>query len=392
MNANKNEPTSFHTFREDLENLTPNAGAEMLRYGWRKPDILSLGQGEGCVATPDFISDAAHAAMQKGRTFYAPVLGFPEVRQELSDYYHRIYNIDIPANRLFLTGSGTTAIHLALTSILDVNDEILALTPIWKNLLGAAEVSRAKVNQVSLEMKDNQWHLDLEKLFAAVTPKTKAILIVTPSNPTGWVMSHDEIKAVLEFARQKNIWIIADEVYGRIVYDGAHAPSFLEHALPDDKLYTVNSFSKSYAMTGWRLGWLVGPTYAEDVIRDIALYDNMGPASFIQLAGGAALKDGEHFIQEQLALWAKNRQTLIEFFAKHPQLDCPDISATFYAFFTHKNKPDCMAFCRELIDDVALSLAPGCAFGKSSRSYVRLCFACSEAKLAEALKRLEKVI
>ena len=392
MNLKTPEDNTVHYFREDLENLTPNAGAEMLRYGWRKQDILSLGQGEGSLATPDFIADAAHQAMKDGKTFYAPVLGFSEVREELSSYYQRVYNLNIEPNRLFLTGSGTTAMHLALTSILDIGDEVLAITPIWKNLLGAAEVSRAKVNQISLELKDNKWHLDLEKLFAAVTPKTKAIIIVTPSNPTGWTMSAEEIKAVLDYARQHNLWIISDEVYGRIVYEGSHAPSFLEYAEPEDKLYTINSFSKAYAMTGWRLGWLVGPAYAEDVIRDIALYDNMGPASFIQLAGGVALKDGEEFISDQLSLWRKNRDTLNDFFAQHPQLECPEIPATFYAFFRHKDKPDCMAYCRELIDEVSLSLAPGCAFGKSSRSFIRLCFACSEEKLDDALGRLKKVI
>lgn len=392
MNIKTNDDKPFHHFREDLEHLTPNAGAEMLRYGWRKPDILSLGQGEGCATTPDFISKTAYKSMQEGKTFYAPALGFAEVRQELSDYYKRIYNIDIPTNRLFLTGSGTTAMHLALTSILDAGDEIVAVTPIWKNLLGAAEIARAKVHQVSLELNENRWSLDLNKLFDAVTPQTKAILLVTPSNPTGWTMNEKDIKSVLDFARQRGIWIISDEVYGRLVYDGTHAPSFLEQAQPEDKLYTINSFSKAYAMTGWRLGWLVGPSYSEDVIRDIALYDNMGPASFIQLAGAAALRDGEDFIKQQLNLWRNNRDIFMDFVKAHPQLECPEIDATFYAFFKHKDKPDCMSFCRELIDKVSLSLAPGCAFGQSSRSYIRMCFACSEPKLLEALNRLEKVI
>ena len=204
-------------------------------------------------------------------------------------------------------------------------------------------------------------------------------------------MSDREIQQLLEFTREKNIWIIADEVYSRIVFDGKHAPSFLTHATRDDKLYVVNSFSKAYAMTGWRLGWLVGPAFAEEVIRDIALYDNMGPASFIQLAGAVALRDGEEFIAQQLNRWAANKEILNEFFAAHPEFECAEINATFYAFFKHKDKPNCMAYCRELIDDVSLSLAPGCAFGKSSESYIRLCFACSEAKLLEALKRLETV-
>ncbi|MCB9963532.1 MAG: aminotransferase class I/II-fold pyridoxal phosphate-dependent enzyme [Rhodospirillales bacterium] len=394
MNTNETtgQPVSRTLFRKDLEYLTPNPGAEMLRYGWKKPDILSLGQGEGCRPTPDFIVEAAYEAKRAGKTFYAPVLGFPEVRQELSAYYRTIYGLDISPDRLFLTGSGTTAMNLALTSLLDAGDEIIAVTPIWKNLLSAVEVARASVQQVSLDLKEGQWSLDLDKLFGAVTPRTRALLIVTPSNPTGWMITPEEIQEILAFARHRGLWVISDEVYGRIVYDRTHAPSFLEYAQPEDRLYVINSFSKTYAMTGWRLGWLVGPACAEPIIRDIALYHNMGPASFIQLAGAAALRQGEDFLQEQVALWRRNRDRLTVFFREHPQLDSPDIPATFYAFFRHREKPDCVAFGRELIDKVSLSLAPGIAFGKSSGGFTRLCFACSESKLEKALERLQQVI
>lgn len=387
------QPTETRSkFRYNIECLSPNPGAEMLRYGWRRPDILSLGQGESSFTTPDHIIDAATNAMKDGRTFYAPVLGFPEVRQEISNYYSRIYNLQIPTNRLFLTGSGTTAMHLALTSILEEGDEVVAITPIWKNLLGAIELAEAKTVQVALESKNGVWQLDLDKLFDSVTARTKVLLIVTPSNPTGWVMSHEEIKVVLEFARARDLWIVSDEVYGRIVYDGVHAPSFLEHAHDEDKLYVVNSFSKAYAMTGWRLGWLVGPAYAESVIRDIALYDNMGPPSFVQLAGAEALRHGDAFLQQQIELWRKNRQTVIDFFAQYDDVDLPNPEATFYGFFHHPKEPDCIAFGRRLIDDVALSLAPGCSFGACSKGYTRLCFAVSETRLADALERLSRAL
>ena len=383
---------SSTAFRKNICNLPPNPGAEMLRYGWRRPDILSLGQGEGSSITPDIIIDTAHDMMKQGKTFYAPVLGFPEVRTELSNYYQRIYNLDIASDRLFLTGSGTTAMHLALTSILDEGDDVVAITPIWKNLLGAIDIAQAHTTQVPLDQKDGEWSLDLDKLFASVTPKTKAILVVTPSNPCGWVMSPDEIKAVLDFARERDLWIIADEVYGRIVFEGEHAPSFLEYAQPDDKLYVVNSFSKAYAMTGWRLGWLVGPAYAEEVIRDIALYDNMGPASFIQLAGAAALKHGEPFIHEQRQLWKRNLDTLDDFFSQYDTIEFHRPQATFYAFFKHLQEKDCIQFGKRLIDEGGLSLAPGCAFGICSQSFMRLCFAINEEKLDQALQRLAKVL
>jgi aspartate/methionine/tyrosine aminotransferase len=377
------------SYRSVLNALSPNQGAEMLRYGWTKPGILSLGQGEGSLKTPDFITEAASRAMAEGKTFYAPVLGVPEFRQEIANYYTRIYGLSLPTNRIFATTSGTTAIHLALTAVLDEGDEVVAVTPIWKNLLGAIELAQAKTIQVPLEEDQGRgWHLDLDRLFDAVTHKTKAILIVTPSNPTGWVMPREQIKAVQEFARLRGIWIIADEVYGRIVYEGVHAPSFLETAQDDDRLFTVNSFSKSYAMTGWRLGWLVGPACAETKIRDIALYDNMGPPTFAQYGGIAALRYGEDFIAQQIDVWRANRDMVMQRFSEIPGAHLSVPQSTFYGFFTVDGEPDCLAFARRLIDEQGLSLAPGCAFGKTCAGYLRLVFAVSRDTLQTALDRL----
>lgn len=387
-------------FRSAVESLTPNRGAEIVRYGQRKKDILSLGQGEGSMATPDFICNAAQNAMQEGRTFYGPVLGQDSLRQELSNYYARIYGLSLPTNRLFVTTSGTTAMHLALTSILDEGDNVVAVTPIWKNLLGAVELAQAKRREVPLERNNGGWQLDLEALFEACGRDTKAILMTTPSNPTGWTMSHDEMQAVLEFARERDIWIISDEVYGRLIYDGGirqdghlgRAPSFLDVAAPEDKLFVVNSFSKSWAMTGWRLGWLVGPAAAEEVIRDIALYDNMGAPTFAQFGAIEALRHGEDFIAQQLDLWRRNRDTVVKRLSALDGIDLPHIDATFYAFFKVAQEPDSFAFARRLIDDVSLSLAPGSAFGAVGKGYMRLCFAVSEEKLADGLNRFEKAL
>ena len=380
-------------FRSVISRLSPNQGAQMLWYGRRRPDILSLAQGEGSAKTPDVIADATRQAMMNGKTFYAPVLGVPELRQEISNYYARNFNQSIPTNRIFVTGSGTTAMHLALTAILDEGDEVVAVTPIWKNLLGAIELAQAKTVQVPLEYKqDKGWDLDLDRLFDAVTAKTKALLIVTPSNPTGWIMNREDIKRVMDFARDRGLWIVADEVYHRLAYDTPRSPSFLEVAEPEDKLFVVNSFSKSYAMTGWRLGWLVGPAAAESVIQDIALYDNMGPPTPLQYGGIEALRHGESFIEDQKTLWKSNRDLLTERFEKTGRIEMPPIQATFYAFFRVNGEPDCMALSKRLIDEGALSLAPGCAFGRCCSGWMRMCFAVSEEKLTDALDRLERVL
>lgn len=388
-----NEDQYYLNLRHVVENLSINPGAEIVRYGRCRKGVISLGQGEGDSPTPAFITEGAKKALDEGKTYYGPVLGHDELRYEISDYYQRIFGVDVPKNRIFVTGSGTTAMHLALTALLDEGDEVVAVTPIWKNLLGAIELAQAKVREVALDHNsEGLWTLDLDRLFDTCTEKTKAILITTPSNPTGWIMGHDDMRAVLEFTRQRGIWVISDEVYSRITFDTVHAPSFLEVAEPGDRLLTVNSFSKNWAMTGWRLGWLVGPAKAEEAIRDIALYDNMGPPSFTQFGGIAALQHGEPFLQGQKKLWASNLDIIGNCFAGNDRVVAHRPQSTFYSFFQVDGEEDCLAFARRLIDEVGLSLAPGCAFGKVGRGYMRMCFAVSQGKLEQCLDRLQTAI
>lgn len=380
-------------FRQIVKDLPTNPGAEMLRYGWQREDCISLGQGEGCLPTPSFIIEAANKAMIEGKTHYGPVLGQPALREEISYYYNRIFQVDIAPNRIFITGSGTTAMHLALTSILDKGDDVVAITPIWKNLLGAVSLAQANVHQVPLRRHNKQaWTLNLEELMKACTSQTKAILVVTPSNPTGWTMSLSEMRTLLDFARTRGIWIVSDEVYNRSYYGKSHAPSFLEVAQDNDLLLTVNSFSKNWAMTGWRLGWLTGPAEAEAIIRDVALYDNMGPPTFTQFGGIQALRDGEDFISDQVKSWESNLNIVMDRLGNNPKVSMTRPEATFYAFFKVDGEEDCLVFAKRLIDEVGLSLAPGCAFGQDCKGWMRLCFAVSEAKLNDALSRLEQAI
>ncbi len=379
-------------FSNIFETLPVNRAAEMLRYGQDKPNVITIAQGEGSKATPEFITNAAFVAAKEGKTFYTPPLGIPELRSSLSNYYQRIYGFNIPDNRIFVTASGTAAVHLALASIIEDGDEVIAITPIWKNLLGAISVARGRVTEVSLTCENNQWSLDMDKLFDSVSEKTKAIMLVTPSNPTGWVMNDDEIKQIVEFARARDIWIIADEVYGRMVYNGQHAPSFLSHTNDDDKVFVVNSFSKAWSMTGWRMGWLVGPSCAEEKIRDLAIYNYMAPTSFSQFGAIAALEHGEEHLKSNLALWRRNRQAFIDTLSKYNSIQCPIPEATFYGFFKVEKEPDCFKFTKRLIDDAGVSLAPGFTFGHDFKGWMRICFAVSEEIMDEALIRLEKGI
>lgn len=384
-------------FRPVLHALTANPGVEMMNYAAGKDNMITLAQGEGDSPTPDFICEATFKAMQEGHTGYGPTLGQKPLRQALSDYYKRIYELDIPSSRFFVTSSGSTAMHLSLAALVDKGDEVVAITPIWKNLLGAVELTQAETKQVSLDYSDNEgWSLDLEKLFAACNDKTKVILVVTPSNPTGWAANQDEMKAILDFARERGIWVLSDEVYGRLVYDSPHnslrADSFLDVAREDDHLLVVNSFSKSWAMTGWRMGWIVGPADAEDKIRDVALYNNLCPPTFTQYGAIAALEQGEDFLKEQIDLWRSNRDLLVERFKALGNVHLAYPEATFYAFFKVDGEPDCKALTKKLVDEAGVLLSPGCAFGETAKGYIRMCFAVSERRLSEALDRMEKVL
>lgn len=395
-----NEVRGGPKFRPVLHALTSNPGVEMMSYAAGRDNMITLAQGEGDSPTPDFIARAAFQAMQDGKTVYGPTLGQDALRQSLSEYYERIYDLQIPTSRFFVTSSGSTAMHLSLAALVDKGDEVVAVTPIWKNLLGAIELTQATTKQVSLDYVEDAdqsvWKLDLEKLFAACTDKTKVILIVSPSNPTGWSATKEEMKAILDFARERGIWVLSDEVYSRIVYESAHthlrSDSFLDVAEPDDLLLVVNSFSKSWAMTGWRLGWIVGPEAAEDKIRDVALYNNLCPPTFTQYGAIAALEQGEPFLKEQIDLWRSNRDILVDHFKGLGNVHMAYPQATFYGFFKVDGQPDCKALTKRFVDEAGVLLSPGCAFGKTSTGYVRMCFAVSERRLKEALSRMDIVL
>ncbi len=383
-------------FQPNFLNIQDNISADLLIYGHSKPDVISLAQGDNVIPTPAFICDAAHEAMIKGKTHYGPVLGQPVLKNALSDYYKNIFQTNIDPKRIFVSSSGTTSLHLALESILKEGDEVVCITPIWRNIMGIIGLTGARAVQVPLEYDGSTngggWTLDMEKVFAACNERTKAILVVSPSNPTGWIMSEEERLSMLEFSRERGLWIIADEVYNRLAYEEKATKSFLEIAKEDDLLYSVNSFSKAWSMTGWRLGWLVGPKVSAPVIQDIALYENMGAPSFNQYGAVAALQGGEDFIAEQKSLWKDNLDIIEERFGKNKKILFTRPDATFYAFFKIVGEDDCVQMCRRLIDEAGVSLAPGGSFGDGFEGWIRMCFAVSKEELIEALNRIESFL
>lgn len=381
------------TFSDSLRSLPDRPAIEILAYGASKENALFLAQGEGSNPSPEFVIDGFKGALDEGKTFYTPSRGIFALRQEIQEYYKRIYHADIPVDRIMITPSGSTANKVAQESILNAGDEIIILSPVWQNLMGAAYLQNATIKELPLDQDhDGQWYLDNQKLFDAVSPKTKAILINSPNNPTGWVMPDSQIQDIVSFCRDKSLWMISDEVYGRLSYNHDHAPSFLKHTTGNDKLLVINSFSKSYAMTGARLGWLVIPDNTQNLYDELLRYANLCTSSMAQYAGISALRNGEDFIKKEKEKFMKNAEIVTAFFDRYPNVKFDKPESSFYAFFKLPNDMDCCEFARWLIDEEALVLNPGQNFGCYARGYLRMCFAVNEDVLNDALARLSRVL
>ena len=277
--------------------LAPESGiVEVMNHGRDRPDLIPLWAGEGDLPTPAFSSDAAAQALAAGETFYTWQKGLPELRQALARYYHRHFGKVFDPEEFIVTGSGMHAIKLAIEALAGMGDEVVYLSPAWPNFAAAAGVSGATPVPVRLDHSSNGWICDVDRLAAAVTPRTQALFINTPSNPTGWTADHATLRSILELARKNGLWIVADEIYSMFYYGGGRAPSFLDVADAEDRILFVNSFSKNWAMTGWRIGWIRTHPSLQQVFENLIQYSNSGVAQFMQRGAVAALDQGDDFV------------------------------------------------------------------------------------------------
>lgn len=371
--------------------LAPSSGiVEVFNYGRNKPGLIPLWVGEGDVPTPEFISEAAIRSMRDGETFYTYQRGIPELRQAIADYMTGVYGRDHSAERFFVTVGGMHALQIAVRVAADAGDEVIVLTPAWPNFAGAITVNGAKVRQVRLKLEAGAYGIDFAAIEAAIGPRTRAICINSPSNPTGWTATREEQQRLLELSRRHKLWIIADEIYGRFYYDGDLAPSFRDVMTDDDQVMFVQTFSKNWAMTGWRIGWLEAPPALGPVIENLVQYSTSGVPVPSQRAAVAALTHGEAFVKSQLQQARHNRDLLLGAFAGNNQLVITKPSGAFYLFFGVNGVPDSMKAAIQLIDDVSVGLAPGSAFGDGAEGFMRLCYLRNGQDIAEAAKRLSR--
>ena len=379
--------------RPAIAHLQPNGIALVSGIALGEPDVIALWFGESDLVTPDFVRDAAAQALAAGETFYTWQRGTPELRAALSAYTERLYGIKCPPDRVSLTTGGMQAILLACQLLLDPGDNVVIVSPIWPNITSAAHLVRAETKYVALERKpDGNWKLDLQKLFDTVDDRTRAIFVNSPGNPTGWTMTSEEQRALLDFARKRGIWIMADEVYARLIYTRAVAPSFLEIAGPDDPVLVLNSFSKPWAMTGWRLGWLTHPASLGDQIAKLVQINTSGVPAFLQRGAIAALEKGDDFVKQMVDRCRAGGELVFQRLSGLPRVTISRPEAAFYSFFSVDGVTDTMAFCKKLAKEYKVGTAPGEAFASGGQGNIRLCFASSAERLSKGLDRIESAI
>jgi len=372
----------------------PESGiVEVMNYGRLREGLIPLWVGEGDLPTPAFIREAAARSLAAGETFYTWQRGIPELREALARYHERLYGQPFSPERCFVTGSGMQSLQIVVRMIAGPGDELIIPTPAWPNFVAAVSVGGAKPVCVPMDYEQGRFTLDLGKLEAAITPRTRAMLINSPSNPTGWTATREEQEALLALSRKHGIWIVADEIYGRFVYDGAaRAPSFHDIVAGEDRVIFVQTFSKNWAMTGWRIGWIEAPEAFGQVIENLIQYSTSGSPVFIQRGAVAALDEGEGFIAEQIARAAEGRRIVYEGLKATNRVSLAAPVGAFYQFFSVDGRDDSRALALELVDKANVGLAPGLAFGPGGEKGLRLCFARKASDLTEAVARLQKAL
>jgi aspartate aminotransferase len=356
------------------------------------PEIIRLWFGEPDLPTPSFICEAATRAMAEGKTFYVPSLGVPELRQAIADYQTRLKGRTIAKDRIVVTASGMSAIQLVVQLLVDPGDTVVVTSPLWPNISEASRLAGATVEAVRLEVRDGRWSLDMQKLAEAIARRPRVLFVNSPCNPTGWMMSAAEQRTTLDLCRRHGVWLVVDEVYERIVFEGDRAPSVLSIAEPDDRVVAINSFSKNWSMTGWRLGWLVAPADVTDDLAKLTEFNTASAASFVQWAGITAIRDGEPFVARQVERLRRGRDLVHQRLAAHPRIRTTKPDGALYAFFAVDGMTDSLAFATRLAGEHKVGLAPGVAFGPGGGGHLRLCFASEPETLSRALDRLESAL
>ena len=380
--------------RDVIQRLPGSMIREVANAGLGRDDVLAFWFGESDEVTPAFIREAAIASLQQGETFYAHNLGLPELREALARYASGLHR-PVGAERIAVTSSGVSALMVAMQMLAAAGNEVVAVVPVWPNLTAQPAILGAEVRRVSLKAHEGEWRLDLDELLQAVTARTRVLLVNAPNNPTGWTLTREEQQAILAHCRRTGTWIVADEVYERLWYEpGTNAaPSFLDIAEPDDRLIVAHSFSKSFLMTGWRLGWLVLPEALVPAAGKLIEFNTSCAPVFVQRAGLAGLAQADSFVPGLVQRMKQCRDTLVPRLAALPGVQVANPRGGMYAFFRVAGEGDSLAFAKRLVVEHGLGLAPGAAFGPEAEGWLRWCFASRDpCRLEAGVERLARAL
>ncbi len=370
---------------------------EIADAAMRMDGVLKLYFGESNVPTPEYIKQAAARALEEGYTYYSENAGLPGLRRDLAAYYRRVHGVELdPQSEILVTASGVQALNVGIRCLLNPGDEALVLTPAWPNGAAIVRMDNAVPVEVPLPLQGGRYVVDFDALQAALTPRTRLLVYTSPSNPLGWVATEAEQAGLLEFARRHDLWLLADEVYDRLYYAGpalgVAAPSILRKATREDGLLVAQSFSKTFCMTGWRLGWLVARRDVVEKATQLNEFIVSHAASFIQRAGQSALADGEPEFLRMLERLKGNRDFCLDALRRMPGVTVPSPDGAFYVFPRIDGLTDSFAFCWKLLHETRVGIAPGVAFGAGGEGSVRICYAAERAILEPAMERLARFL
>jgi aspartate/methionine/tyrosine aminotransferase len=384
--------------RTAVQQLRASKIREVANAGMERKDVAAFWFGEPDEVTPDFIRQAAVDALAAGDTFYTHNLGIPELRQAIAGYTTRLHR-PTSIDQIAVTNSGMSALMISAQAIVGPGDHVVAVTPLWPNLVEIPKILGAQVETVALQFTSSGWQLDVVRLLDALRPDTRAVLINSPNNPTGWTIERESQRQILEHCRRHGIWIIADDAYERLYFgntapgaDAPAAPSFLDIAEDEDRLVSTNTFSKAWLMTGFRLGWIVAPRALAVDLPKLIEYNTSCAPPFVQRAGLAAITRGEPVIAHTVSRLREARDYLVAELARTPGIQTAMPCGAMYAFFRVERVRDSLALCKRLVAEVGLGLAPGIAFGPEGEGFVRWCFAATHERLADGIGRLRHAL
>jgi aspartate aminotransferase len=372
----------------DILTIPGSRITEIGRLAFARPDVDFLCFGESDRSSPASVHAAATFALEAGHTRYPDVRGLPELRHALAEYLTRLHAQSVTEDMIQVTASGMAAVAVAFSGILRPGERVVMHGPAWPNIANAARVRGSEPEVLPLTaLPEGGFRLDPGRL-ADMLPGARALLLNSPNNPTGWTATHEELSQILALCRKHGVWLISDEVYSRLFYGPEEvAPSVLDVAQPDDRVIVCNSFSKTWIMTGWRLGWMVVPHGTRDAFAELVEVAHSGVAPFIQHAGLAAVSD-EATPCNFRRFCARGRELLGEALSGLNGIRYTAPHGAFYGFVRIEGLTDSVALARRLVLEHGVAVAPGVAFGASGEGHLRICFAQSEAKLQRAMDRL----